>query len=140
MFAERYTCIQKMRKPIVENVEKWTDHYKSMAEGKFPLEDVYVLNQIGRGLGNSRRGKMIYKIKNPNKTITSIPIISPVAQGINQAESMVKKKGKGIKRSSKKKSSHLKRNNCRRQKKTKRKTKQKRKTTIRKKKKRDIFG
>ena len=128
-----------MRKPIVENVEKWTDHYKSMAEGKFPLEDVYVLNQIGRGLGNSRRGKMIYKIKNPNKTITSIPIISPVAQGINQAESMVKKR-KGIKRSSKKKSSHLKRNNCRRQKKTKRKTKQKRKTTIRKKKKRDIFG
>lgn len=126
-----------MRKPIVENVEQWTHHYKAMAEGKFPLEDMYMLNQQGRGLGNFKRGKMIYKIKNPNKTVTSLPIVSPVAQGINQAESMVQKK-KPIKRSSKKKSTHLKRNNCRRQKKTRHKTK--RKTTIRKKKKKDIFG
>ena len=40
----------KMRKPIVENVEKWTNHYKAMAEGKISSEDMYVLNQQGRGL------------------------------------------------------------------------------------------
>ena len=128
-----------MRTPVVESVEKWTNHYKSMSEGKFPLEDMYILNQNGRGLGSTKKGKIIYKIKNPNKTVTSLPIISPVAQGINQAESMVKTKH--IKRSTKKKANHFKKNTSRKQKKkTKRKTK--RKPTIRKKTrkiKKDIF-
>ena len=43
-----------MRKPIIENIDKWTHHYESMAKGKIPFEDMYVLNQRGRGLGNQR--------------------------------------------------------------------------------------
>ena len=105
-----------MRKPTVENVDKWTDHYKSMAEGKFPLEDMYILNQQGRGLGLNKRGKIIYKIQKSPAKFTSPPIISPLAQGINQAESMVKSKGR-IKRSSRKKKTHSKRINCRSRKK-----------------------
>lgn len=122
-----------MRKPTVENVDKWTDHYKSMAEGKFPLEDMYILNQQGRGLGLNKRGKIIYKIqKTP-------PIISPVAQGINQAESMVKSKGR-IKRSSRKKKTHSKRINrrSRKRKTTTKKNRRKKRTT--RKRKTDIFG
>ena len=126
-----------MRKPVVESVEKWTNHYKSMAEGKVPLEDMYILNQRGRGLGVGARGKIIYKIHKPSNSATSPQIISPVAQGINQAESMVKRK-KNIKRVGKKKRSQSQRRCPRRQKKIKRRTKKK--TTIRKKKKKDIFG
>ena len=29
----------------MENVDKWVNHYKSMAEGKIPFEDMYVLNK-----------------------------------------------------------------------------------------------
>lgn len=130
-----------MRKPIIENVEKWTNHYQAMAEGKFPLEDMYILNQQGRGLGNNRKGKIIYKIGKPQNPTISPQIISPVAQGIDQAESMVKTKSR-IKRCTKKKSSHCKRNYNRSKKKpvNKKKRNPKKKKTIRNKKKRDIFG
>ena len=76
-----------MRKPIIENVDKWTSHYESMAKGKILFEDMYVLNQKGRGLGNHKRSRIIYKIHKTNSSTVSSPqIISPVAQGINQAE------------------------------------------------------
>ena len=128
-----------MRKPTVENVDKWTDHYKSMAEGKFPLEDMYILNQQGRGLGLNKRGKIIYKIQKSPTKFTSPPIISPVAQGINQAESMVKSKGH-IKRTSRKKKTHSKRINRRswKRKTTTKKNRRKKRTT--RKRKTDIFG
>ena len=63
-----------------------------MAEGKIPFEDMfYVLNQRGRGLGNHKRTKVIYKIQKSGTTNITPQIISPVAQGVNQAESMVKR-------------------------------------------------
>ena len=83
-----------MRKAIVENV----NHYKSMAEGKIPFEDMYILNQKGRGLGNKNKSQVIYKIQKGNTPTISAQLVSPVAQGINQAESMVKKKKAAIKR------------------------------------------
>ena len=52
-----------MRKPIIENVDKWTNHYESMAKGKIPFGDMYVLNQKGRGLGNHKKSHFIYKIQ-----------------------------------------------------------------------------
>ena len=127
-----------MRKPIIENIDKWTNHYKAMSEGKIPFEDMYVLNQKGRGLGNRNRSKIIYKIQKDRNSTISPQLVSPVAQGINQAESMMKKKKRSIKRLKKRKTVQCKK--VLKRKTTKAKKRNTRKKTIRKKKKRDIFG
>ena len=129
-----------MRKPIIENVDRWTNHYESMAKGKIPFEDMYVLNQKGRGLGNHKRSRIIYKIhKSNSSTVSSPQIVSPVAQGINQAESMVKQRKKRIKTKPKRKKNQLKRR-YRTKRKTKGKVTKRRKRKTTKKRKRDIFG
>ena len=82
--------------------EKWQEHFKRMAEGKIPPEDVYVLNQKGRGLGNTQKGKVLYKMKQSGAGLNPI-MVTPVAQGIAQAESKIQNQmgqrcWKGIKR------------------------------------------
>ena len=53
-----------------------------MAEGNALPEKIYVLNQRGRGLGHSRKGKIVYRLE---------------AQGLVQAKSRITRR-KGIKR------------------------------------------
>lgn len=87
-----------MRIPASDSLQKWKDHFQSMARGKVPLDDMYVLNQRGRGLSNGR-GRIVYKVNQTGGNTTHPQIISPVAQGLSQAESRVRQRRKSIKRS-----------------------------------------
>ena len=70
------------------NLQKWTNHFQSMAKGKVPLEQVYVISQKGRGLGSNRNGKVMYGVK--NQLGSGTVNISPVQQRIQQAKSELK--------------------------------------------------
>ena len=72
----------------MSNLEKWKNHFRNMAEGKVPLEQVYVISQKGQGLGNSRNGKVMYGVR--SQLGSGTVNISPVQQGIQQAKSELK--------------------------------------------------
>ena len=73
---------------MTTNLEKWKNHFRSMAEGKVPLEQVYIISQRGRGLGTNRNGKLLYGVK--SQLGSGTVNVSPVQQGIQQAKSELK--------------------------------------------------
>ena len=84
------------------SVERWKHHFKRMA-GRHNSEDVYIVNQRGRGLGrNSYPNRTLYHVrsqidpgKGPNP---KVEIISPVAQSVDRARALVKGQGGGKKK------------------------------------------
>ena len=75
----------------MSKVEQWKEHFHSMAKGHTPLEKIYVLNQKGCGLGNSRNGKIMYKVNQQGSGVGSLTtLVSPVTQGLTQARSRIK--------------------------------------------------
>ena len=78
------------------DLEKWKEHFKHMAKGEIPPDDIYVLNQRGRGLGNNRNGKVLYKVKQSGQGPVQKPVmITPVAQGLAQAKSKIQEQKLG---------------------------------------------
>ena len=76
---------------IMVSVEQWKAHFKQLAHREFPNEDMYMVNQTGRGLGRSAyKRQNLYKIRKPAPG--KVNIVSPVAQNIDRARALVKKK------------------------------------------------
>ena len=60
-----------------------------MAKGKVPLEDIYVLNKKSRGLIYTRKGQILYNVKQIGSGSATPTMISLTAQGLAQAKSKI---------------------------------------------------
>ena len=106
-------------------IEKWKEHFKHLAQkGHTHEDDIFILNQSGRGLGrNAYPKRTLYKVR---KTIgnTPVTIVSSVAGNIDRAKALMQK-GRGGGGGKRKKKTYKK-------KKTKAKTVTKKKATKKK--------
>lgn len=75
------------------SVEQWANHFKRMAHRTFPHEDMYIVNQKGRGLGRNAYSKTVYKIRSPQAEEPTPPvaIVSDVAANVNRARALVQR-------------------------------------------------
>lgn len=123
-------------------LDNWKNHFKMMSDGKIPPEEIYVINQKGRGIGTNKKNKILYKVQKRTGTGSTV-MVTPVAQGIAQAKSKLKRGIKRLKTKSKNRSRKsgqrvkVKNNKKRKTTKTKR---SKKKVSNKKKNYKDIFG
>ena len=81
---------------FIGDIGMWDKYYSDMASGVYFPTDVYVVNQKGRGLGNTRNPKHIYKVQRGGASIPTVkPVMfSPAAQGVDMAKKNVQNRNK----------------------------------------------
>ena len=82
---------------LSDSVQKWKSHFQSMAEGKIPLDDIYIINQKGHGLGTTNKGKALYKIQSGGQTPTNTTtetVTTPANLGFAMAEARIRNSNK----------------------------------------------
>ena len=136
-----------MRVPIIENVNKWKEHFEKMAKGKTSSNSMRcITGQKGRGaVGNNYRdNKKMFTIQSGEggSSFSDAPVISPVKGALEQTKSELKIKKRAIKGPTKRKAVSRKkvtpRSNIKKKKVTKTPVKKKKtakKTTVTKRKK-----
>ena len=79
---------------LSDSVQKWKNHFQAMAQGKIPLDDIYLLHQRGRGLGTTNRGKALYKVQSggqsPSNVTTTNRVTTPVNRGFAMAQARIR--------------------------------------------------
>ena len=80
---------------LSDSVQKWKNHFLAMANGKIPLDNMYIMHQRGRGLGTNPRGKTLYKVQsggqlNPTSTTTTNSVINPANRGYAMAKARIR--------------------------------------------------
>lgn len=84
-------------------IGSWKEHFLKMARGRLPVDDNVIVVHRGRGLGRIAYQRAAYKIR--DHVATTMPpasIVSPVAQGVLQAQAKKAKEKGAIKGTSKK--------------------------------------
>ena len=65
-----------------------------MTQGKIALDDIYILNQKGCGLGSNNRGKALYKVQSgeqaPSNVTSTNTVTTPVNRGYAMAQARIK--------------------------------------------------
>lgn len=70
---------------LSDSVEKWKNHFQAMARGKIPKDDIYIINQRGKGLGTNPKGRALYRVQTGGQSVPS-----PADQGYTMALQRIK--------------------------------------------------
>ena len=93
------------------SIEKWKEHFMHMAQkGHMHEDDIFIVNQSGRGLGRNAYPKhILYKVR---KTIgnTPVTVVSPVVGNLDRAKALMEGGGGGG--GKRKKENYKKRRQC----------------------------
>lgn len=78
---------------LSDSVPKWEKHFVDMAQGKIPTNQMYMLNQKGKGLGTFVRGKALYRIQTGGQTptqTTNNKVANPANRGYAMARARIR--------------------------------------------------
>lgn len=90
---------------LSNSIQKWKNHFQAMAQGKIPLDNMYIMHQRGRGLGTNPRGKTLYKVQSGGQFTTPTStntVVTPTNRGYAMAKARIRNaarsRSSGIKR------------------------------------------